>query len=63
MPELETFLHYRNIDVSTVKELALRWRPDLAEAVTKDENHRALDDIKESIDELRYYKEKFFLLS
>ncbi|MAI41214.1 MAG: oligoribonuclease [Candidatus Azotimanducaceae bacterium] len=63
MPELENFLHYRNIDVSTVKELALRWRPDLAEGVTKDETHRALDDIKESIDELRYYKEMFFLLS
>jgi len=61
MPKLEKFLHYRNIDVSTVKELALRWRPDSAEAVKKAGSHRALDDIKESIDELRHYKETFFL--
>ena len=61
MPKLEKFLHYRNIDVSTVKELALRWRPDSAEAVRKAGSHRALDDIKESIDELRHYKDTFFL--
>ena len=63
MPKLEKFLHYRNIDVSTVKELALRWRPDSAEAVRKVGSHRALDDIKESIDELRHYKDTFFLTS
>ncbi|HAK53518.1 MAG TPA: oligoribonuclease [Gammaproteobacteria bacterium] len=60
MPELENFLHYRNLDVSTVKELALRWQPDAARAVKKEGVHRALDDIKESIDELRQYKENFF---
>ncbi len=59
MPKLEQFLHYRNLDVSTVKELALRWRPDLASNVRKKGAHRALDDIKESIEELVYYKEHF----
>jgi oligoribonuclease len=60
MPKLEDHLHYRNLDVSTVKELALRWLPDVARAVKKEGVHRALDDIKESIDELRHYKENFF---
>ncbi len=60
MPRLEKFLHYRNIDVSTVKELALRWKPDSVEAVFKAGTHRALYDIKESIEELRHYKETFF---
>lgn len=63
MPELETFLHYRNLDVSTVKELCVRWRPDLAGGVKKKNAHRALDDIRESIDELRFYRDNFFSLS
>jgi len=60
MPDLERFLHYRNVDVSTVKELAFRWRPDIAKGVSKKNMHRALDDIKESIEELRYYRQHFF---
>ncbi|MEX2327342.1 MAG: oligoribonuclease, partial [Pseudomonadales bacterium] len=63
MPTLETFLHYRNLDVSTVKELCVRWRPDLAAAVRKKNVHRALEDIRESIDELRFYRDHFFTLS
>lgn len=62
MPELEQYLHYRNIDVSTVKELARRWRPDVAANIKKAGTHRALDDIKESIAELRYYRDHFFQL-
>ena len=62
MPELEAYLHYRNLDVSTVKELAVRWRPDIAEGVQKKGAHRALDDIKDSIEELKRYKELFFRL-
>ena len=60
MPALEDYLHYRNLDVSTVKELAARWRPDVAAGVVKANTHRALDDIKESIEELRYYRQHFF---
>lgn len=63
MPELEHYLHYRNIDVSTIKELARRWRPDIADGHQKSNAHRALDDIKESIDELKYYREHFFNLN
>lgn len=59
MPTLEAFLHYRNIDVSTVKELCVRWRPDLYREINKQGRHRALDDIRESIEELRYYREHF----
>jgi len=62
MPELEEYLHYRNLDVSTVKELAVRWRPDIAASVKKKGAHRALDDIMDSIEELRRYKEMFFRL-
>jgi len=62
MPKLEQFLHYRNLDVSTIKELAVRWRPELASNVQKTGAHRALDDIKESIEELKFYKEHFFKL-
>ena len=62
MPELEEYLHYRNLDVSTVKELAVRWRPDIAASVKKKGAHRALDDIRDSIEELRRYKEMFFRL-
>jgi len=59
MPELERFFHYRNLDVSTVKILMQRWRPDLADGVTKSAAHLALDDIRDSIEELRYYRETF----
>lgn len=61
MPELETHLHYRNVDVTTVKELARRWYPDAkAAAPQKGGGHRALADIRESIAELRYYREAIF---
>ncbi len=60
MPAVEGFLHYRMIDVSTVKELARRWKPDLLERLTKDGKHLALDDIRDSIEELRFYRERFF---
>ncbi|PKL95956.1 MAG: oligoribonuclease [Gammaproteobacteria bacterium HGW-Gammaproteobacteria-8] len=56
MPDLEAFFHYRNLDVSTVKELARRWAPEIAEAHEKDTGHQALADIRESIEELRYYR-------
>lgn len=59
MPTLERFCHYRNIDVSTVKELARRWKPELA--FKKQSTHRALDDIRESIAELKFYRERFIL--
>ena len=59
MPELETYLHYRNIDVSTIKELARRWYPDSRAPIKKAE-HLALADIRESINELRWYREKLF---
>jgi oligoribonuclease len=60
MPELEGFFHYRNLDVSTIKELAARWAPQLKDGFTKKAAHRALDDIIESIDELKYYRQHFF---
>lgn len=60
MPELEAYFHYRHIDVSTVKELAKRWAPSLFEAYKKESAHQALEDIKQSIQELRYYRECFF---
>lgn len=56
MPQLERFFHYRNLDVSTLKELAARWYPDLPK-FPKKESHQALDDIRESLDELRFYRE------
>ena len=62
MPELERFFHYRNLDVSTVKELCKRWRPELAKGFEKRSAHTALADIYESIDELRYYREHFLRL-
>ncbi len=58
MPELEAWFHYRNLDVSTLKELAKRWYPAIARGFKKDSTHLALDDIRDSIDELRYYREK-----
>ena len=60
MPELEAFFHYRNLDVSTIKELARRWRPDVLAGVQKKGTHLALDDIRDSINELRHYRETFF---
>ncbi|MHB1054005.1 MAG: oligoribonuclease [Thiobacillus sp.] len=59
MPQLEAFFHYRNLDVSTLKELAKRWRPGLAETFKKSNKHEALADIYESIDELKFYREHF----
>lgn len=57
MPQLEAFFHYRNLDVSTLKELARRWKPDILPGFTKKNTHLALDDIRESIAELRYFRE------
>lgn len=59
MPQLEAFFHYRNLDVSTLKELARRWRPGLCETFKKSNKHEALADIYESIDELKFYREHF----
>jgi len=59
MPKLEAYFHYRNIDVSTLKELAARWAPEVKEGFKKESSHQALDDIIESIEELRYYREHF----
>lgn len=60
MPELEGWFHYRNLDVSTVKELAARWAPQVLAGFTKQNRHEALSDIRESIEELRYYRKHFF---
>jgi oligoribonuclease len=60
MPSLEKFFHYRNLDVSTVKELARRWAPAIYEGVSKQSTHLALDDIRESIRELDHYRRCFF---
>ncbi len=60
MSELERYFHYRNIDVSTVKELVRRWQPDIANSFRKKNTHLALDDIRESIAELKVYREKVF---
>jgi len=59
MPELEDHFHYRNLDVSTLKELVRRWRPDLMSGLKKKGSHLALDDIRDSINEMRYYREHF----
>ena len=59
MPELHDFFHYRNIDVSTLKELARRWKPDIMDGFNKNGTHLALEDIRESIEELRYYRQFF----
>ena len=60
MPTLESYFHYRNLDVSTIKELARRWRPDVLAGVKKSGAHLALDDIKDSIAELQHYRATFF---
>ncbi len=62
MPDLEAYFHYRNLDVSTLKELANRWKPEIDNGFTKKAAHLALDDILESIDELKYYREHFIRL-
>lgn len=59
MPKLEAFFHYRNVDVSTLKELAARWAPQVRDAFKKESSHLALDDIRDSIAELRHYREHF----
>lgn len=63
MPRLEAFFHYRNLDVSSVKELANRWRPDVLKGFQKKGAHLALEDIKDSIAELAHYREHFFKLN
>lgn len=60
MPNLEKYFHYRYLDVSTVKELARRWKPQILSGLTKQGTHQALDDIKDSIAELAYYRTHFF---
>lgn len=62
MPRLQAFFHYRNLDVSTLKELASRWKPDILGGFKKDSKHLALDDIRDSIEELKYYREHFIKL-
>lgn len=59
MPKLEAFFHYRNLDVSTLKELCKRWKPELASGFKKHQKHTALADILESVEELKYYREHF----
>ncbi|GGY20531.1 oligoribonuclease [Paludibacterium paludis] len=62
MPRLEAHFHYRNLDVSTLKELCKRWKPEIARGVVKKGRHQALADIHESIEEMRYYREHFIKL-
>ena len=62
MPDLEAFFHYRNLDVSTLKELATRWKPEMLAGFEKKGAHLALDDILESIEELKYYRQHFIRL-
>ena len=59
MPRLEDYFHYRNLDVSTLKELCKRWKPDVARGFDKDTKHTAMADVYESIDELKYYRQHF----
>ena len=63
MPKLEAFFHYRNVDVSTLKELARRWRPEVVEGFKKQQAHTALADVQESIDELAHYRQHFIRLA
>jgi oligoribonuclease len=62
MPQLEDYFHYRNLDVSTLKELARRWKPDLVKGIPKEGKHEALADVYESIAEMKYYRETFIRL-
>ncbi len=61
MSELNAYLHYRNLDVSTLKELAMRWRPEIMAGFEKRNTHKAIDDIRESIEELKYYRRTMFI--
>ena len=61
MPEVESFFHYRNVDVSSIKELLKRWNPELLDGYKKKGGHRAMADVLESIEELKFYKENFFI--
>lgn len=63
MPELEAYFHYRNLDVSSIKELARRWVPNIYKGFKKESKHLALSDIKDSIEELKYYQVHFFRLN
>ncbi len=63
MPELEAFFHYRNLDVSSLKELAKRWAPDVFKGFSKQSSHLALNDIRDSIDELKHYREHFLKIA
>ncbi|MEN8177843.1 MAG: oligoribonuclease [Pseudomonadota bacterium] len=62
MPKLEDYFHYRNLDVSTLKELAYRWAPEIAEGFKKDSQHLALEDIRDSINEMKFYRNHFLRL-
>jgi oligoribonuclease len=59
MPELESYLHYRNLDVSSIKELIVRWKPEILKGFRKRNTHQAMDDIRESIEELKFYRKTF----
>lgn len=61
MPDLESYFHYRNLDVSSIKELIVRWRPELLKGFNKKGSHLAMDDIHDSIAELKYYREHFMV--
>ncbi len=61
MPDLEAYFHYRNLDVSSLKELAKRWKPEIYKGFEKNSSHLAMDDIRDSIDELVYYREHFLV--
>ena len=61
MPELDSFFHYRNVDVSSIKELIKRWNPELLDGFRKSGGHRAMEDVLESIEELKFYRDKFFI--
>jgi oligoribonuclease len=63
MPQLEAYFHYRNLDVSTLKELARRWHPDLLDGLKKDGSHLALDDVRDSIAEMAYYRDHFLKMA
>jgi oligoribonuclease len=63
MPELEAYFHYRNLDVSTVKELGRRWYPEQVKGFNKTSTHLALQDIRDSIEELRFYRERLFIVT
>jgi len=62
MPALEAYFHYRNLDVSTLKELARRWSPEVYKGYRKESSHLAMDDIRDSINELKHYREHFIQL-